>query len=142
MGDQDRAASPDNQDRPRGRLTIEIGTSTILIVIGLVLAAYLLFRIPTFWLIVLTAIVLATAIDRPVAALQARGIPRAMGILLIYFVLVALLATALGALAPIVASDARALQGELPGYVGRLEQALGSFSPGATGAYEVSVSTP
>lgn len=132
MGDPERAASPDNQGRSRGRLTIEIGTSTILIVLGLALAAYLLFRIPTFWLIVLTAIVLATAVDRPVAAMHARGVPRAMGILLIYIVLVALLIAAIGALAPIVAGDARALQGELPGYVDRLEQALGSLAPGAT----------
>jgi predicted PurR-regulated permease PerM len=109
---------------------VQIGTSTILLVIGLVAGAYLLFRIPHFWLIVLAAIILATAVDRPVAAMQAKGLPRAFGILLIYIILVALLLVALGALAPVVAGDARALEGEFPGYVDRIEQAVGGLSPG------------
>lgn len=122
----------------RTALTIEIGSGTIFFIIGLIALAYLLFRIPTFWLVVLTATILATAIDRPVAALHARGVPRAAGILLIYLVLVGLLGAALTALAPIVSGDARALQRELPGYVDRLEQAAGSLSSAARGQLSLS----
>jgi len=127
---------PSNSPRPvdgtqRSSLTIQIGSSTILLVIGLVAAAYLLFRIPHFWLIVLTAVVLATAIDKPVAAMQARGVPRAAGIFLILVLLMGFLAGALAALVPIISGDARALEAELPGYIDRFEQAAGTFSPGA-----------
>ncbi len=115
----------------RSSLTIQIGSSTIFLVIGLVAAAYLLFRIPHFWLIVLTAVVFATAMDKPVAAMQARGVPRAAGIFLILVLLVGFLAGALAALVPIISGDARALEAELPAYVGRFEQAAAAFLPGA-----------
>jgi predicted PurR-regulated permease PerM len=111
-------------------MTIQLSTGTILTVIALVIAAYLIFRIPHFWLIVLSAVVLATAIDKPVSAMRARGIPRGIGILLIYVVLVGFLVVAIGALAPVVAGDAGALEGELPGYVDRFEEFAGSFSAG------------
>lgn len=115
--------------RARGSMTIQLSTGTILTVIGLVIAAYLIFRIPHFWLIVLTAVVLATAVDKPVAAMQARGVPRGLGILLIYILLVGFLIGAVGALAPVVAGDARALERELPGYADRLEALARTLSP-------------
>jgi hypothetical protein len=59
--------SPRHPPRWRGPITIEIGAGTILLVVGVVVAAYLLFRILHFWLIVLTAVVLANAMDKPVA---------------------------------------------------------------------------
>lgn len=105
-------------------LIVQLGTRTIFLVIALAGAAYLLFRIPRFWLIVLSAIVLATAIDKPVAAMARRGLPRALGILAIYALLIALLAGALLALAPVIAGDARALQRELPAYIDQIEGAL------------------
>lgn len=122
-------------------ITVKIGSSTILLVIALVAGAYLLFRIPHFWLIFLTAIVLATAVDLPVTAMQRRGLPRAFGILLIYIVLVAFVGIALAALAPILAGDARALERELPGYVTRAEQALAGFSQGNGGGMTVSLAS-
>ena len=105
----------------------------MLVIVALIAATYLLFRIPHFWLIVLSAVVLATAIDRPVAALEQRGAPRALGILLIYGLLAGLVALAIVALAPVVAGDARALEVELPGYIDRIEKAARALAPGATG---------
>ena len=117
-----------------GALTVQLGTRTILAVIALVAAAYLLFRIPHFWLIVVAAVVLATAIDRPVAAMQRRGVPRPLGILVLYILLLIFLALAVLALAPVVAGDARTLERELPGYIDRLEQATRAFAPDAGNA--------
>lgn len=118
-------------ERARRPVTIQLSTDTILTAIGLVAVAYLVFRIPHFWLIVLAAIILATAVDRPVSALQRHGLPRGLGILLIYVVLVGFLVVALGALAPIVAGDARALAGEFPGYVDRFEALARTLNPAA-----------
>jgi predicted PurR-regulated permease PerM len=107
-------------EQARASITVQLGVSTILLVLALVVAAYLLFRLPNFWLIALSAIVLATAVDKPVTAMQARGVPRSLGILLIYLVILALMAAAVVALAPIVTGDARALQEQLPDYSDRL----------------------
>lgn len=111
-----------SQRRGSRSITVQIGAPTILTVIALAAAAYILFRLPHFWLIVLSAIVLATAIDKPVSTLARQQVPRALGILLIYGLLIGLLAAAIFALAPVVAADARALDRELPGYLAHIEQ--------------------
>jgi predicted PurR-regulated permease PerM len=105
----------------------------MLAVVALVLVAYLLFRIPRFWLIVLAAIVLATAIDGPVTWMRQRGIARPLGVLAIYALLIVFLMTALLALAPVVAGDARTLERELPAYTDQIERAVARFLPAASG---------
>lgn len=129
--------TPPSTQRSWGSVTIQLGASSILLVIGLVVLAYLLFRIPHFWLIVIVALVLATAIDKPVSAMQQRGLPRGLGILLIYVLLVVLVGGALAALTPVVRGDAHALQGEIPRYIERLEQAAGSLFSGQTPAFSL-----
>ena len=136
--DQPAAAPGPSRGQAQGALTIQLGTRTIVSIIALAAASYLLFRIPHFWLIVLAAVVLATAVDKPVAALQRRGLPRPLGIVLIYAVLAGLLMAAVLALAPVIAGDARALQREIPGYVDRLEQTAGVFAPGTENALSLS----
>ena len=111
-----------------------------MLVVAVIIAAYLLFRIPHFWLIVLTAVVLATAMDKPVVALNQRGLPRPLAILLIYVCLIAFFAGAIAALAPIITGDARALEAELPGYASRLEQFAASLPTNSQGGNQFSLS--
>jgi predicted PurR-regulated permease PerM len=113
-------------------ITVSISVRTIFLIIALVAMTYLFFRIPHFWLLVLTAVVLATAMDKPVTAMRARGLPRGISILLIYIVLIGLMVIAIAALAPIVAGDARALERELPGYTAWFESVAASL-PAAGG---------
>ncbi len=113
----------------REAVTIEFSTRTIITVVALVVIAVLLIRIPHFWLIVLSATVLATAIDKPVTALQQRGVPRALGILLIYVLLLGFLAVAIAALTPILTTEVRALQLQLPDYLDRIRQILDVYVP-------------
>src|SRR5262249_40817839 len=127
--ERDVAQPASRRDRPAQTVTIQLGWRTLLALVGLIALAYLLFRIPHFWLIVLAALVLATAIDKPVAALQQRRVPRTLGILLIYLLLIALFVVAGVAIAPVVAGDLRALQHEFPGYASRLEQTVNAFLP-------------
>jgi predicted PurR-regulated permease PerM len=108
-------------------ITVSISLRTIFLIIALVALTYLFFRIPHFWLLVLTAVVLATAMDKPVSAIQARGLPRGISILFIYILLIGLMVIAVAALAPIVAGDARALERELPGYTAWFEKIAASF---------------
>jgi predicted PurR-regulated permease PerM len=126
-----------SEDPSRDSIIIRLGTRTVLTVAVLVTVAYLLSRIPRFGLIVLAAIVLATAIDGPVTAMHRHGIPRLVGVLAIYVLLVAALLTALLALAPVVAGDARALERDLPTYTNQIEQAMGRFYPAAAGGFSL-----
>jgi predicted PurR-regulated permease PerM len=112
-------------------ITVSISVRTIFLIIALVAMTYLFFRIPHFWLLVLTAVVLATAMDKPVTAMRARGLPRGISILLIYIVLIGLMVIAIAALAPIVAGDARALERELPGYTAWFESVAASLPAGS-----------
>jgi predicted PurR-regulated permease PerM len=120
-------------------ITVSISVRTIFLIIALVALTYLLFRIPHFWLLVLTAVVLATAIDKPVSALHTRGVPRAISIMLIYILLVGLMVIAIAALAPIVAGDARALERELPGYTAWFERVAASLPASAGGSTTLSL---
>ena len=115
-------------------ITVSISVRTIFLIIALVALTYLLFRIPHFWLLVLTAVVLATAMDKPVSAMQARGLPRGISILLIYILLIGLMVIAIAALAPIVAGDARALERELPGYTAWFEKVAASLPASSDGS--------
>jgi predicted PurR-regulated permease PerM len=115
-------------------ITVSISVRTIFLIIALVAMTYLFFRIPHFWLLVLTAVVLATAMDKPVSALQARGWPRGISIMLIYILLIGLMVIAIAALAPIVAGDARALERELPGYTAWFEKVAASLPASGDGS--------
>jgi predicted PurR-regulated permease PerM len=126
-----------SQSQAQDSVIIRLGTHTMLAVIVLVAAAYLLFHIPRFWLIVLAAIVLATAIDGPVTWMRQRGMPRPLGVLAIYALLIGLLTAALLALAPVVAGDARALEGELPAYTDQIERAVDRFLPVAASGFSL-----
>jgi predicted PurR-regulated permease PerM len=125
------------QSQAQDSVTIRFGPHTVLTVIVLVTVVYLLFHIPHFWLIVLVAIVLATAIDGPVTWMLQRGIPRPLGVLAIYALLIAFLLTALLALAPVVAGDVHALERELPAYTDQIERALNRFLPGAASGFSL-----
>jgi predicted PurR-regulated permease PerM len=125
----DRGSGEVASRNPSSAVTIQIGTRTILIVIGLVVGAYFLFRLPHFWLIVLSAAVIATALDKPVTAMQQRGLPRALGILLIDVVIVGLLVLAVLALAPIVVGDASAVRRDWPTYLSHIETMVEGVLP-------------
>jgi predicted PurR-regulated permease PerM len=131
----DTSGSPQGQSQDS--ITIRLGTRTMLAIIALVATAYLLFRIPHFLLIVLVATVLAIAIDDPVASMRQRGIPRPLGVLAIYALLIVFLMAALLALAPVVAGDARALERELPLYTDQIERAAARFLPAAAGGFSL-----
>lgn len=120
-------------------ITVNISVRTIFLIIALVAMTYLLFRIPHFWLLVLTAVVLATAMDKPVSALRARGVPRGISILMIYILLIGLMTIAVAALAPIVAGDARALERELPGYTAWFEKVAAGLPANAGGTTSFSL---
>ena len=122
---------PSLPGRPRA-LLIEIAPRTIIIAVLVVVAVWLSFRLTDFLTVLVFAILLATAIDRPVGWLQQRGVPRAAGILLLYAVLVLLLGLVGVVLVPLVTTEVAALRVGLPNYVAQLEALVQRVTPGAS----------
>jgi predicted PurR-regulated permease PerM len=113
----------------RRPLTVQIAPRTIVIAVLVVTAVWLLFRLTDFLLVLVFAILLATAIDQPVGWLQRRGLPRPLGIAALYVVLVALLALVGVVLVPLVATEVTALRAALPGYATEIESVLRQVGP-------------
>ena len=134
---EEGVTGPSPRRRPPDAITIRLGARAMLAVTALAAVSYLLFRIPRFWLVVLAATVLATAIDGPVTALHRRGIPRSLGILAMYALLIGFLTVAFLALVPVVAGDARALERELPAYTRQIEAAVARFLPAAANGFSL-----
>jgi predicted PurR-regulated permease PerM len=112
------------------RLTIEIALRTLAIIGVAIVLTWLAMRLSHFLLVILFAILLATAIDEPVSWLQARGVPRPLGIFLHYVALLILFGIAIVVLIPLVTTEARLLSKELPAYLDSLETLIDKYTPG------------
>jgi predicted PurR-regulated permease PerM len=112
------------------RLTIDVAIRTLAIVAAGIVLTWLAIRLSHFLLVILFAILLATAIDEPVSWLQRHGIPRPIGILLHYIALMAMFGLAILVLIPLITTEARLLVTELPGYINSLEGLIARYTPG------------
>jgi predicted PurR-regulated permease PerM len=126
-----------SQDVPTGapprppRVTVEIAGRTLAVLLAAFALAWVGSRLGNFAMIVVFAVLLATAIDQPVSALQRRGVPRPLGIGLHYLALLAVLALVVVVLIPLVAAEATLLRLEIPAYLAELEARLAAINPEA-----------
>jgi len=103
------------------RLTINISAGTIFTAILFVVIAWLLFVLRDLVLIVLTAVVIASAIEPAVKWLVHYRIPRVPAVVLVYLLVVLLLFAILYFFMPPILADISELLGELPAYLGTLD---------------------
>ena len=102
---------PDNLNR----FTINIGAGTIVTAILFVLLAWLLFILKDLVLVVLTAIVIATAIEPAIKWFTRYRIPRVLSVLLVYVLVVVVLASLFYAFVPPILDEVSDLANQLPG---------------------------
>ncbi|MFM9107575.1 MAG: AI-2E family transporter [Chloroflexota bacterium] len=114
------------------RVIAEIALKTLGVVAAAIVLSWLAMRLSHFLIVILFAVLLATAIDEPVSWLQERGVPRPLGIFLHYVALIALFAIAIIVLIPLVTTEARLLSKELPAYLQSFETWLDKYTPGPT----------
>lgn len=103
--------------------TISISTSTIVKTILLILLVWALFFLQEIVLIVLTSIVIASAVEPAVAWFVRYRIPRVFSVLFVYLATGAVLAGLFYAFAPIFLEEFSQLLTALPEYLGALEVA-------------------
>jgi predicted PurR-regulated permease PerM len=123
------------EDRP---ITISITTGTVMKVILLLLLVGLLYVLRSIVLDVLTAIVIASAIEPGVAGLRKRKIPRVLAVILIYLMMFAVLFVVFYFFVPSLLADIATFVTSLPNYinafnesgsVGQYAQILGIQAP-------------
>lgn len=85
--------------------TITLSTNTFLKLIFIILGAAFVYQIRDVLIVVFVALVLAAAIDPWITALERRGIPRGVGIAIIFISLLAFISLVLIALVPLVADQ-------------------------------------
>jgi predicted PurR-regulated permease PerM len=114
--------SPASPSIPRWT-TRQVVVATIFVV-AVILAFYLLVQLRIVLFIVFVAAVLGTAIRPGVDWLYQHNVPRSLGVILIYLVLVGLLVGFVLLVAPLIAEQVAQISIDLPGYYSDLRQML------------------
>ncbi|HEX9608778.1 MAG TPA: AI-2E family transporter [Candidatus Paceibacterota bacterium] len=103
------------------RLTINVSSGTIITVILFVTLAWLLFYLRDLVLVVLTAIVLASAIEPAVNWFMRYRLPRALAVVLIYLLVLVFIFAVFYFFMPPVLADISGLLGTLPDYLDTID---------------------
>lgn len=111
--DPRRSAPDESHNRP------SLTPISLLIVL---LIVYLIIQVQLIVMLVLFAILFATVIERPVLKLEARGWPRAAGILTVYAVILLGVAAIGTIFVPLITSEARAFSNEAPALIDDLAE--------------------
>lgn len=106
---------------------ITISTSTLFKVVGVGLLFYFLYLIRDIVLILFVSLILSSAFDPWVDYMQRKKIPRGIGILLIYFVVIFIIGGTMYMLAPAIAKEVVAFSDNFPRYAEKLTQSYSAI---------------
>ena len=108
-------------------VTVTLSLRTIAVVLGIWLAFWIVREMTSTLLIVAVAILLAAVVDRPVASLQRRGVPRGLGIALMYLVMLGVLVALIAVLIPLISDEITTLEANLGDYQTQLTDTLARY---------------
>jgi predicted PurR-regulated permease PerM len=111
-------SAPSNQKTTPERIRTLTPISLLLVI----LIAYLLIEVRLVLMLIVLSFLFATIIERPVNRLQRRHIPRAMSILLVYAIIIAVLSVATYVLVPTIADEATRFRDEAPQSLRQLQR--------------------
>jgi len=100
--------------------TINISTSTILRAIVILLALVFLYLIRDILMIVFVAVIIAAAINGPVSWLQKNKVPRLLGVIFIYLLLLLVIGLIVTLIFPPLANEIKQLAVHFPGIVEKI----------------------
>lgn len=99
--------------------TVEISTKTIIKVLVFFLILLFIYAIRDIVLIVFVSLVFAAAVDPWIDKMERVKIPRVLGILVIYLVLIGVFALAIGLLVPPIIEQVKSISDQFPDYYDR-----------------------
>jgi predicted PurR-regulated permease PerM len=100
--------------------TVNISTSTIIRFVLILLALGFLFLIRDILLIVVVSVIIAAAATGPVNWLHSRHVPRLLGVVFVYLLLLLLLASVIALVFPPLAEQVRQLSSNFPGFLDKI----------------------
>lgn len=112
----------------REGFTVSISLRTIAIVLGIWIALWIVRELTSTLLIFAVAILLAAVVDRPVAALERRNVPRGLAILVMFVIVLGVIAGLVAVLIPLVSDEITALQANLDTYQAQFNDLLGRYN--------------
>jgi predicted PurR-regulated permease PerM len=118
--------SPDDDAR-KTRLATGIALRAAVVVLLVAFAAWWLYMVREVLVLAFLALIIAAAINGPVASLERRGIRRVQAVLLVYLALFAIVGIMLALIVPPLVTQARAFAADLPTILGRLSADLDSL---------------
>src|SRR3989344_5452986 len=107
---------------------IDISSSTIFRVVLILVGAWFLWVIRDILLMILAAIVIATAIEPVAKYLKRYRVPRAVSVLLVYLIFIGLISLAVTLLIPPLGEQVRQLAQSAPQVMERVDDWLGFVS--------------
>lgn len=108
-------------------ININISTFTIVKIVAFFLLLYFLYLIRDIVVILFISLILSSAVDPWIDWLQARRLPRVVGILLIYLVLFGIVSLVIYLIIPPIAQQVGELADNLPYYLEKITANLSSF---------------
>lgn len=115
-------------------MTVDIAMATIIKIIVILLAIAFLFIVRDVVAILLISLVFASAVDPWIDALQRRRIPRPLGILIIYLIVLGLLSLIIILFVPAIAAQVRQLSEKFPEIIDRIISQFSSAQATPEGA--------
>jgi predicted PurR-regulated permease PerM len=122
-------------------VTVAFSSRTITVIATVVALLWLGSRLTDLLLVLSFAVVLAAAVDGPLAWLERRGVPRPIGVPAIFAVLALVLAGLVVALIPLVNDELVMLRDGLPNYAARIERLVHWLAPSAGSTSSISFGT-
>jgi len=105
-------------------LTIKINTSTIIKTVTILCLFALLFFLKDVAMVLLTSIILASAIDPGVNWFERKKIPRALGVILIYFALALVFFAVFFFILPTFLNETSTIVDNIPKYISKLSEGI------------------
>ncbi|KKR04232.1 MAG: hypothetical protein UT31_C0001G0015 [Parcubacteria group bacterium GW2011_GWF2_39_13b] len=108
---------------------VDISTSTIIRFVLIVALIGVLYFLRDVFLIIFAALILATALDRPIDILEEKGVPRFLGVILIYLLLFAVIAWLFYLVFPVLALQIKNFVNNYSFYLRKLGQLQAQTGP-------------
>lgn len=102
------------EDQRKVRLATSIAFRAVLIVLLVAVAAWFTYSVREILVVAFMALIIAAAINAPVAALERRGAPRVAAVVAVYLLLVAIVGALLALVIPPLVTQVRQLATDLP----------------------------
>lgn len=110
-------------------ITVALAGRTIRLFLALAVVIWLAFQVTSALLVILTALLFATALDEPASWLERRGIRRPLAVALLFLGVLLVVAIVVAAAIPLLQNELTALETDLPAYTTEIERAVSQYWP-------------